>query len=227
MAEILSQVSLFPVVLTLAAYELGLWLQKKTGLPIFNPILVSIALIVPFLILTGVPNAQYQAGCRQFGWFLTPATVCLAIPLYEQVQILKDRMVAILAGILGGTAVSIVVIALMCRLFGMGDVLTASILPKSITSALGIVLSEQLGGNPAITTAAIIVTGITGSMMGSTLCRILHITDPIAQGAAFGTASHVVGTSRANQIGELCGAVSSLSLVVAGIVTAVVCPIIW
>lgn len=227
MIDALSSASLFAVVLTLAAYELGLWLQKKTGFPLFNPILVSIAVIIPFLKLTGIPNSVYQAGSGTFQWLLTPATVCLAIPLYEQVQILKNRMGIILAGVLAGTAVSLGFIAGMCALFSMPDVLTASLLPKSITTAMGIVVAGQMGGDPAVATAAIVVTGIFGSIVGTPLCRLLHIDDPIAQGAAFGTSAHVVGTSRANQISPLVGAVSSLSLVAAGIVTALVCPLIW
>lgn len=227
MGDILSQTSLFAIVLTLCAFEFGLWLQKKSGISALNPILTAIVLIIVFLKLTGIPNTQYQAGSKIFSWLLTPATVCLAIPLYEQVQVLKGRMGAIAVGVVSGSAVSLGFVFLLCRAFSMGDVLTASLLPKSITTAMGIVVSEQLGGNSAISTAAIIITGIFGSIVGSPLCKLLHIDDPIAQGAAFGTSAHVIGTSRANQIGDLCGAVSSLSLAVAGILTAVVLPLIW
>lgn len=227
MIETLSQTSLFSVVLTLCAFELGLWLQRKTKLSFLNPILTAIVFIILFLKLTGIPNVQYQAGSKTFSWLLTPATVCLAIPLYEQVRVLKGRMSAIIVGVVSGTAVSLGFVFGLCKAFSLGDVLTASLLPKSITTAMGIVVSEQMGGNSAITTAAIVITGILGSVIGSPLCKLLHIVDPIAQGAAFGTAAHVVGTSRANQIGDLCGAVSSLSLVVAGILTAVILPLIW
>lgn len=227
MTDVISQASLFAIVLTLCAYELGLWVQKKTKLSALNPILIAIAVIIAVLKLTGIPNADYQAGSKIFGWLLTPATVCLAVPLYEQVQVLRGRMGAIFAGVIGGTAVSLGFVSVLCGLFGMGETLTFSLLPKSITTAMGIVVAEQLGGNPAIATAAIVVTGIFGSVVGSPLCRLLHIRDPIAQGVAFGTAAHVVGTGRANEISELTGAVSSLSLVVAGILTSVVCPLIW
>lgn len=227
MAEIFSEVSLFAIVITLLAYELGLWLQRKTKNPLCNPIVIAILVIIAFLKLTGIPNSQYQAGAKIFSWLLTPATVCLAIPLYEQVKILKNQMLAILAGTLAGTAASIVFIFAMGRALGLEEILTVSMLPKSITTALGLAVSQQMGGNTAITAACIIITGIWGSIIGSPLAKLLHITDEVAQGAAFGTSAHVIGTSRANQVSELCGAVSSLALVVAGIVTAVVCPLIF
>lgn len=225
MAEMISEVSLFAIVITLLAYELGLWLQRKTGNPLCNPIVIAIAVIIIFLKVTGIPNSQYQAGAKIFSWLLTPATVCLAIPLYEQVKILQKQMFAILAGTLAGTASSIMFILVMCRVTGLGDILTVSLLPKSITTALGLAVSQQMGGNTAITAASIIITGILGSIIGSPLAKLLRITDEVAQGAAFGASAHVIGTSRANQVSELCGAVSSLALVVAGIVTAVVCPL--
>lgn len=227
MADLISETALFAIVLTLCAYELGLWVQKKTKIAFLNPILIAIAVIIAVLKLTGIPNADYQAGSKIFGWLLTPATVCLAVPLYEQMKVLRGRMGAVLAGVIGGTAVSLGFVSLMCAVFRLGDALTYSLLPKSITTAMGIVVAEQLGGNPAIATAAIVVTGIFGIIVGTPICGLLRITDPIAQGAAFGTAAHVVGTGRANELGELCGAVSSLSLVVAGILTSVVCPLIW
>ena len=146
------------------------------------------------------------------------------MPLYEQLQTLRRNLPAILAGVLGGTVASLACVALMCRLFRLDRVMLASLLPKSITTAMGIAVSAQMGGMVAVTTAVIIATGILGSVFGTMLCKIFRIREPIAQGVAFGTASHVIGTSRANQISELTGAVSSLSLVSAGIFTALLCP---
>ena len=224
MAELLSETSLFAVVLTLGAYELGLWLQKKLKSPLCNPILVAVVLVVAVLPLTGVTPGAYQEGCKTFSWLLTPATVCLAVPLYEQIKVLGKNLPAIFAGVLAGTAASLLCVAVLCRFFAMEEAMLASLLPKSITTAMGIAVSEQLGGIPAVTTAVIIITGILGNIFGSGLCRLLKLRDPIAQGVAFGTASHVVGTSRASEISELTGAVSSLSLVVTGILTALLCP---
>lgn len=226
MAEYLSRLSLFPLGLTIGAYLLGLWLQKKWKSPLCNPILIAVIVVAGVLLATGFPVQTYQEGTAGLSWLLTPATICLALPLYEQLKVLKKNLPAILGGIAAGTVTSLVVVFAMCRLFALDGALTVSLLPKSITTAMGIVLSGENGGLPALTTAVIIVTGILGSLMGSTLCKILKLTDPISQGVAFGTASHVVGTSRANQLGSLQGAVSSLSLTVAGILTAVLFPLV-
>lgn len=226
MAEFLASVSLFPLVLTLGAYQIGVWCQKKTKSPICNPLLIATLLTIAVLLLTGFDLQVYQAGNAGISWLLTPATVCLAVPLYEQLKVLKSHLKAILIGIFAGTAVSIVSIFLLCRLFGLEDVVTLSMIPKSVTTAIGVALTENAGGISALTAAAIIITGIWGNLTGSFLCKLLRITDPIAQGVGFGTASHVIGTSRANELGSLAGAVSSLSLAVAGILTAVAFPIV-
>ena len=222
---ILTQTSLFSIVLTLGVYEFALWVQKKWNYPICNPILISVVIIIPLLLLLRIPNGDYQAGCKSFSWLLTPATVCLAVPLYEQLQVLKKYLPAIAAGVTAGTLASLLCITGMCALFRLDDVLRVSLLPKSITTAKGIALTEQMGGLSSIAAAAIVVTGILGSVLGVPLCRLLRIKDPIAQGVAFGTASHVIGTTKAAELSPLTGAVSSLSLVVAGILTAVLCPL--
>lgn len=216
---------LLALVLTFGAYQIGLWCQKKWKSPLLNPILIAVLLVVGVLLATGASVEEYRAGTAGISWLLTPATVCLALPLYNQVKRLKKSIPAILAGVSVGTVTSLVSILIMCRLFRLENNITVSLLPKSVTTAMGMVLAEQGGGIGSLAAAAIIVTGILGSLFGSVLCKLLRITDPVAQGVAFGTASHVVGTSRANEIGEIQGAVSSLSLAVAGILTAVVFPL--
>lgn len=227
MTELFTGTTLFPLMLTLMAYEIGLWVQKKIKNPLCNPILIGVVLVMGFLLAFRIPAEQYQTGAKLFSWLLTPATVCLAIPLYDQIKILKRNLPAICAGVAVGTVASLLCVGGMCALFRLDRALTATLLPKSITTAMGIAVSEQLGGIAAISTVVIIFTGILGSVFGSALCRLLGITDPIAQGVAFGTASHVIGTSRASQLSELAGAVSSLSLVVAGVITAVLCPVVF
>lgn len=226
MAEFLSGISLFSLVLTFGAFQIGLWCRKKWRSPLCSPILVAVILVIAVLLVTGVPNETYQAGVAGISWLLTPATVCLALPLYNQIRSLRRNLPAILTGVAAGTVASLVCIFLLCRLFRLDAAVTVSLLPKSITTAMGIVLSEQLGGIQSLTAAAIIVSGILGSLCGSALCRMLKLTDPVAQGVAFGTASHVIGTSRAAELGRLQGAVSSLSLIFAGILTAVLLPIL-
>lgn len=217
--------SLFPIVLTFGAYQIGLWCQKKTKHPICNPVLIAAVLLIGFLLLSGYSNETYQAGTALYQWLLTPATVCLALPLYRQLKILGKNLWAILAGIAAGTVTSLLFVFLLGKAFSLDHALLISLLPKSITTAMGMALSEQLGGIPSITAAVIIVTGILGSLSGSALCKLLRLKDPVSQGVAFGTASHVIGTSRATELGSLQGAVSSLSLAVAGILTAILMPI--
>ena len=226
MAELLADLSLFPLILTVGAYQIGLWCRKKWNHPICNPILIAVVLVIGVLLLTGMPMDAYQSGTASVSWLLTPATVCLALPLYEHVRVLKQNLAAILMGITAGTVSSLGFIFLLSRLFSLDQQLTVSLLPKSITTAMGIVLSGQIGGIPALTTAAIIFTGILGTLVGSALCKLLKLHDPVAQGVAFGTASHVIGTSKASELGQLQGAVSSLSLTVAGILTAVLFPLV-
>lgn len=225
MADFLSELPLFAVVLTIGTYQIALWCQKKWKSPLCNPILISVLLVIGFLLLTGIPNKTYQAGIARISWFLTPATVCLALPLYRQVKVLKKSLKAILIGITAGTLTSLIFIILLCKVFSLEDTITISLLPKSITTAMGSVLSANCGGIEALTAAAIMITGILGNISGSVLCKLFKLTDPIAQGVAFGTASHVVGTTRANEMGPLQGAVSSLSLAVAGVMTAVLMPL--
>lgn len=226
MTEWMPASGLLALALTFGAYQLGLWLRKKWPSPLCNPLLIAVVLVAAVLLLTGIPNESYQAGMKGLSWLLTPATVCLALPMYEQVRALKKNLPGVLAGVAAGTVASLGGILAMCLLFGLGREMTVSLLPKSITTAMGIVLSAQAGGLEALTAASIIVTGILGSLMGMILCKLFRITEPVAQGVAFGTASHVIGTSRASQVGALQGAVSSLSLAVAGLLTAVLFPLL-
>ena len=217
---------LFPVVLTFGAFQIGLWCQKKWKTPLLNPVLIATVLVIGFLLATGYSNDTYQAGNALYQWLLTPATVCLALPLYRQLKILGKNLWAILAGITAGTITSLFCVFLLAKAFSLDRTLMVSLLPKSVTTAIGVSLSEMFGGMGAVTTAAIIVTGIFANMMGVTFCKLFRITDPVAQGVAFGTAGHVIGTAKANEVDPLTGAVSSLSLVVAGLLTAVLFPVL-
>ena len=226
MPEFLESISLFPIVLTLGAYQLGLWLRKKWNNPLCNPLLIAVILVIGVLLATGYSTDRYIQSTQVISWLLTPATVCLALPLYEQLKQLKKSLPAILTGIAAGTVTSLAVVFGLCKLWRLDQQLTVSLLPKSITTAMGMVLSGQNGGIESLTTAVIIITGILGSLIGSVLCKLFKIKDEVAQGVAFGTASHVIGTSRAGELSPLTGAVSSLSLAVAGILTAVLFPLV-
>ncbi len=223
MSELLN-IAILPIVLTLFAYQLGALCQKKLKLPIFNPILIAMILVILTLKLTGLPTASYQAGVKAYSWLMTPATVCLAVPMYEQIQALRKNMKAILIGVTAGALSCLAMLLLCCMLLHFDRNLTISILPKGITAAIGVSLTELFGGTPSITTLGISVTGIGGNMFGTYFCKVFGITDPIAQGVAFGTGAHVIGTAKANELSPLTGAVSSLSLVVAGLLTALLFP---
>ena len=226
MAEFLQSISLFPLLLTLGTYQVGIWCQKKTKSPLCNPLLIATVLSIAVLLLTDFDLPLYQSGSSWITWLLTPATVSLAVPLYEQLKIFKNDLGAILLGVAAGTLTSLGFVGLSCWLLHAQTAITVSLLPKSITTAIGLILSESAGGIPALTSAAIVITGILGNLTGTFLCKLLKITDPIAQGVGFGTASHVIGTSRATELDPLAGAVSSLSLAVAGILTAVIFPLV-
>ena len=226
MTEFLQSIALFPLVLSLGTYQIGVWCQKKTKLAICNPLLIATLLSIGFLLLVGFDLQVYQASSAWITWLLTPATVCLAVPLYEQLKAFQKNLGAIFTGVAAGTITSLGFMLVGCMVWKLDQALTVSLLPKSITTAIGLVLSEKAGGISALTSAAIVITGILGNLTGSFLCKVLRITDPIAQGVAFGTASHVIGTTRATQLDPLSGAVSSLSLAVAGILTAVIFPLV-
>lgn len=225
MAELLS-IGILPVALTLTAFYLGQRLQRRFKSPLLNPILIAVILMVAFLFATGVSVKEYQSGMGMISWLLTPATICLAVPMYEQFRLLRKNLPAIAAGVTAGAVSCMVMVILWGLLFAFEPVLTVSLLPKSITTAIGVALSEMAGGMTGVTTAAIVFTGIFANIMGPAFCRLFRITDEVAQGVAFGTAGHVIGTSKASELSPLTGAVSSLSLVVAGLLTAVLLPLI-
>ena len=216
----------FPVVLTLSAFYIGQLCQRKWKLPLFNPTMIGMVLVVVFILLTDMDIDHYKSTMSCISWLMTPATISLAIPMYEQFQVLKKNMGAVAAGVAAGAVTCLAVLVAGGVLLNFDRALTVSLMPKSVTTAIGVTLSEMNGGMGAVTTAAIIVTGISANMMGVTFCKWFGITDPVAKGVAFGTAGHVVGTAKANELGELTGAVSSLSLVVAGLLTAVLFPVV-
>jgi putative effector of murein hydrolase len=220
------QIALLPLTLTVGAYQLGLFIQKKLRSPLFNPILIAMVLILVFLRLTGMENADYQTGMSAISWLLTPATICLAIPLYQQFSVLKKDLPGILAGIAAGTVASLTFVLGWCMLFRYDRALLMSLLPKSVTSAIGVPLTQMGGGLSPIATTAIILTGILGSLLGPVFCKLFRLKKETAIGVAFGTSAHVIGTTKANDLSPLAGAVSSLSLVIAGLMTAVLFPLL-
>lgn len=219
MSEFMQNSVFWGVALSFVAYGIGMLLQKKFRLAIFNPLLISVILIMFFLNISKTDYKVYQEGADVISYFLTPATVCLAIPLYEQMELLKKNFKAIMIGILSGVLTSLVSVLAMSVFFGLNHKEYTTLLPKSITTAIGMGVSEELGGYVTLTVAIIIITGILGSILAEVACKVFHITEPIAKGVAIGTASHAIGTSKAMEMGETEGAISGLSIAVAGLLT--------
>ena len=207
------------VTLSLLAYLLGVVLKKKFKCAIFNPLLISIVITIVVLVTAHVDYDVYNQGASYLSWFLTPATVCLAIPLYEQWKLLKKNIKAVLLGIIAGVLTSLGTVWVLAEIMELSHKEYVTLLPKSITTAIGMGVSEELGGYVTITVAVIVVTGVLGNIFGELICKIFRITDPIARGLSIGSASHAIGTAKAMELGKFEGAMSSLAIAVAGIFT--------
>ena len=209
------------VSLSLIAYWIGTLLKKKWNLPIFNPLLISIAVTIVVLLVGDISYETYNEGAQYLSWFLTPATVSLAIPLYEEFELLKKNAMAVTAGIITGVITSLTTVFVLAVFMKLSHEEYVTLLPKSITTAIGMGVSEELGGYVTITVAVIVITGVLGNMLAEIVCKIFKLKEPIAQGVAIGAAAHAVGTAKAMEMGEIQGAMSSLSLAVAGVVTVI------
>lgn len=225
MKELLTNSVFFGVMVSILTYELGMFLKRKLKLAIFNPLLISSAAVIVCLLAFNIDYDSYNAGAKYISYLLTPATVCLAVPLYEQVELLKKNAKAIFAGILSGVLTSILCVLAGCVIFGLSHEQYVTLLPKSITTAIGMGVSEELGGIVTITVAVIIITGVFGNMMAEFVCKVFRIQEPVAKGIAIGSAAHAVGTAKAMEMGDIEGAMSSLSIAVAGLMTVVAAPL--
>lgn len=221
MNAMLAECTFFGVVITLISYEAGLIVRRKVKIAIANPLLIAVILIIGFLFLFHVDYETYEKGARYVGYFLTPATVSLAIPLYRRLGLLKKYPKTIFAGIASGVLTAMGSIFLMSLAFGLNHTQYVTLLPKSITTAIGLGVSGKMGGIVGLTVASISITGILGNVAAETICKVFRIEEPIAKGLAIGTASHAMGTAKAIEMGEIEGAMSSLSIVVAGIMTVI------
>lgn len=221
MKEFLSESIIFGAVLSLAAYEIGLLMKKKFKLAILNPLLVGTICVIGFLLIFRIDYEEYNEGAKYISYLLTPATVCLAVPLYEQLSLLKKNFMAVAVGILSGVLASLVSVLALAKLFDLNHQQYVTLLPKSITTAIGMGVSEELGGLVTITVAVIVITGILGNVIAEFICKIFKIHEPIAKGLALGTASHAIGTAKAMEMGQIEGAMSSLAIAVAGLLTVI------
>jgi len=225
MKEFLTDSVFFGALISLVAYELGLLLRKKFRMAIFNPLLIAVICVMGVLLILDVDYEYYNEGGKYLSYLLTPATVSLAVPLYEQLELLKKNIRAVAAGIASGVLASLVGVLALSVLFHLDHEQYVTLLPKSITTAIGMGVSEELGGVVTITVAVIVITGILGNVIAEVTCKIFKIHDPIARGLALGTSAHAIGTAKAMEMGKVEGAMSSLAIAVAGLLTAASVPL--
>lgn len=221
MKEILCNSAYFGVTVSLIGYGAGIMLKKKFKYAFLNPLLISIIFVIGVVTLCGVDYESYENSAQYLSYLLTPATVCLAVPLYQQMTLLRKNLAAVACGILAGVLASLGSVLLLAFLFGLEHDVYVTLLPKSITTAIGMGVSEELGGLVTITVAVIIVTGVIGNVIGEAVCKLFCIYEPIAKGLALGTSSHAIGTAKALEMGEVEGAMSSLAIAVAGLLTVI------
>ena len=220
------QESLFTgVTLSLVAYMVGVFLKKKFKSGIFNPLLISMIITIVVLLVSGVDYEIYNEGAKYLSWLLTPATVCLAIPLYEQWELLRKNYKAVMLGLLAGVVTSLCTVLVLCYVLKLSHEEYVTLLPKSITTAIGMGVSEELGGYVTITVAVIVVTGVIGNILGELICKVFKIEEPISKGLALGCSAHAIGTAKAIEMGEIEGAMSGLAIAVSGILTVVLAPL--
>lgn len=224
--ELLSESLFFGFALSLISYWIGTMIQQKWKHTLCNPLLISMAICITFLKLTDVTYETFNVGGKYINYFLTPTTVCLAVPLYRQFQVLKENWKAIILSILSGVVSCVLIIMGLAALTNLNQELTFSLLPKSVTTAIAMGVAQEIGGLPAITVISVVITGNFGNVIAKNLFRVFKIQEPVAQGLACGTAAHAIGTAKAMELGEIQGAMSSLSIVVAGIMTVIAVPIL-
>lgn len=225
MNDLVQHSAYFGVVISVAAYALGILIKKKLKLAIFNPLFLSIIFIIVFLLAGDIEYANYEKSANLLSYLLTPATVCLAVPLYRQIEVLKKNKLVVLLGLGSGVVSSLATVFILSILLGFSNEMFVTLLPKSVTTAIGMEVASELGGDSTIAAAVIIVTGIVGNMSADIICRVFRIKDPVAIGLAVGCSSHAVGTARALEMGEVQGAMSSLAVAVSGIMTVILAPL--
>ena len=215
----------FGIILSFAAYEIGKWINSKVKNPIANPLLIAILLIIGFLTVTGIPYDQYKKGGDIIAFFIAPATVAMILDLYANLDSLKANLLPIFVGVLLGSIFSVTMALLLSKAFGFDKEIITSMVPQSITTAIAISLTSEYNGIVALTAMVVVFRGVVGAAMAPAIMKICKIEDPVAQGVAIGTAAHAVGTSQARQMGKIQGAMSGLSIAVAGIITVFLMPV--
>ena len=228
MTEFLAASPYFGVVLTLSMFSLAYLINRRWPSPFTTPLFLATVFIIIVLLETGISYTDYNSGAQYITYFLVPLTVSLAVPMYKQLPLLKRHVLPILLAILIGVVCSVLTVIFICIFFGLGDIVARSLVSISVTTAIAIGITEKLGGVVALTVSSVIVTGILGASVSDIVCRKLGLRSAISRGLAIGNASHAAGTTKAMQMGPVEGALSSLAIVLSGLMTAVVAPLaIW
>lgn len=226
MMEFLAASPYFGVALTLSVFVLAVWLHRRWPSSFTTPLLLATILIIIILVACGIPYSTYNASAKYITYFLVPVTVCFAVPMYKQLPLLKKHALPILLAIFIGCVCSALSVVIICIVFGLGDVIAKSLVSISTTTAISIGITQKLGGVVALTVSAVIITGVLGASVSDVVCRWMGLKNPIARGLAIGNASHAAGTTKAMEMGQTEGAMSSLAIVLSGLITAVVAPLI-
>lgn len=213
----------FGMVLCLVTYLLGKWIQNKTKSILANPLLIAVAVCITVLTLLKIPYDSFAKGADVINWMLGPVTVLLALGIYNQRAVLKQYFIPVLLGCLAGSVTSIASILVLCHVFGVDAAVTASIMPKSCTTPIAISIAESHGGVAGIAAACVMIAGLTGALCAPLFARWFGITDAVAQGLATGASSHALGTSKAREMGEIQGAMSSIAIGVCGLISVLIC----
>lgn len=222
----LTKAPLFGLAISFLAYRIGVYVFKKVRNPLLSPLVVSTAIVIGVLLALKVPVENYSAGGSMITFMLGPSVIVLAVPLFRNIELLKSHYIAILSGILAGTVTSITSVLLLSKVLGIDKAIMISMMPKSVTTAIGLEISKELGGIVPITVVAIFFTGTLGAIMVPFVLKIARLKDPVARGVAIGTAAHALGTAKAVEIGETEGAMSGLSIGIAGLMTVVLAPLL-
>ena len=215
----------FGIILSFAAYEIGKWINKKVKNPLANPLLIAILIIIAFLKFTGIDYEYYAKGGNFIKAFIGPATVAMVLDLYINIESLKKNFIPIIIGVGAGCIIAMTSAIILCKIFAIDKDLISSLIPQSITTAIAISLSEEYNGVIALTAICVVIRGVTGAVFAPSVVKLFKIKDPVAQGVAIGCASHAVGTSEARKMGEIQGAMSGLSIAVAGIISVFLMPL--
>ena len=224
MNELLSDSVFFGGAISIAAFWIGDKIRQKWKLPILNPLLIATIIVIAVLLLCDIDYETYHQGAQYITFLLTPATICLAVPLYRQIEVLKKNVAAIVISILCGCVAHLLIVIGIALLFGVDEVLVLSFLPKSVTTPIALGISNEIGGIQAVTAVGVVLAGILGAVLGPVVFKVCRITEPVAQGLGMGAPSHAIGTSKALEMGEVQGAMSSLAIVVTGILTVIIVP---